>query len=291
MQPNRYGPFKFIPINQRPKQSLPGGARIAVWVAPNVESFALDERAPGFGPKIPDVRQFSTRDYGNRIGVYRLGETLKKFGIRGTVCLNSDVCDHFPQVVEHMLKLDWEIMGHNQTNSRLLNEVPAEKEREVVLHTVETIKKFIGKQPRGWLGSAMAETWNTLDYLAEAGIEWVGDWVNDDQPYLMDVKTRSGKQMVAMPYAGEINDLPVINIGKASANEFGDMIRAQFDTLYREGAESARVMCIALHPFVIAQPHRIGALDSALEYICRHSGVWLATGSEIVDNFLNDKPF
>ena len=107
----------------------------------------------------------------------------------------------------------------------------------------------------------------------------------------MDVKGKNGKQLVSIPYSGEINDLPVINIGKYSANDFADMVRAQFDVLYREGAASARVMCIALHPFVIAQPHRICALESALEYICRHQGVWLATGSEIVDNFLNDDPF
>ena len=236
MKPQRYGPLKFIPITERPKQSLPGGARIAVWVVPNVESFALDEKIPGGGSKVPDVRQFSSRDYGNRVGIYRLAETLTRFGIRGTVALNSDVCLYYPQVIEHMLKLDWEIMGHNQTNSRILNEIPAEKEREVVLHTVETITKAIGKKPRGWLGSAMAETWNTLDYLSEAGIEYICDWVNDDQPYLMDVKGKNGKQLVSIPYSGEINDLPVINIGKYSAHDFADMIRAQFDVLYREGA-------------------------------------------------------
>lgn len=286
MKPQKYGPFAFVPINKRPKQSLPNGKRLALWVVPNVESFALDEPIPGSGRKVPDVRQFSTRDYGNRIGIYRLAETLGKFGIRGTVALNSDVCDAFPEVIEFMVGLDWEMMGHNQTNSRILNEIPPETEKDVVKHVLDRIEKATGTRPRGWLGSAMAETWNTLDYLAEGGIDYCCDWVNDDQCYSMNVKTRSGKPMVSIPYSGEINDLPAINIGGASAEQFADMIRAQFDVLYREGAESARVMCIALHPFVIGQPHRIGALESALAYICKHDGVWLATGSEIVDNYL-----
>jgi allantoinase len=288
MKPQPYGPYRFIPITKRPKQSLPGGARIAVWVIPNIESFALDEKVPGGSPKVPDVRNFAVRDYGNRVGVFRLADTLTKFGIRGTVALNSDVCDRFPEVIEHTAALGWEFMGHNQSNSRLLNEIPPEQERDVVLAALARIEKAVGRRPRGWLGSGLTETWNTLDYLIEGGVEYICDWVNDDQPYLMEV---GGKRIVSIPYSIEINDLPVIATAKHTAFEFADMIRAQFDVLYREGAESARVMAIALHPFIIGQPHRIGALESALEYICRHSGVWLATGSEIVDNFLSDKPF
>lgn len=158
----------------------------------------------------------------------------------------------------------------------------------MIFGTLDRIEKAIGKRPRGWLGSGLIETWNTLDYLVEGGVDYVCDWVNDDQPYLMDV---GGKRLVSIPYSIEINDLPVILTGGHTAFEFRDMIRAQFDVLYREGAESARVMAICLHPFVIGQPHRIGALEEALAYICKHEGVWLATGSEIVDNFLADNPF
>lgn len=288
MKPQRYGPYRFLPITARPKQTLPGGAQIAVWVIPNIESFALDRPIPGGSPKVPDVRNFSVRDYGNRIGIFRLADALAKFGIRGTVALNSDVCEYFPEVIEHAARLGWEFMGHNQTNSQLLNEVPADEERGVILRTLERIEKAVGKRPRGWLGSGLTETWNTLDHLIEGGVDYVCDWVNDDQPYLMDV---GGKRLVAIPYSIEINDLPVIMTNKHSAQEFADMIRAQFDVLYREGAASARVMAIALHPFIIGQPHRIGALELALDHICRHDRVWLATGAEIVDNFLKDKPF
>ena len=126
-------------------------------------------------------------------------------------------------------------------------------------------------------------SWNTLDILAEAGCDYFCDFVNDDQPYLMDI---GGKQMVSIPYSSEINDLPAFLRNGRSAEQFETQIRRQFDVLYREGAQSGRVMAISVHPFLIGVPHRIGALDSALEYICGHDAVWRTTGSEIVDHYL-----
>jgi len=152
------------------------------------------------------------------------------------------------------------------------------------MDTFDRIERATGKRPRGWLSSGLQQSWHTLDYLIEAGATYVADWINDDQPYLMDV---GGKQIASIPYSGEINDLPQMMRMGRTADEFETMMRRQFDTLYRESAESGRVMAICLHPFVIGVPHRIGALDSALEYICGHDDVWLATGSEIIDHYLN----
>jgi peptidoglycan/xylan/chitin deacetylase (PgdA/CDA1 family) len=148
---------------------------------------------------------------------------------------------------------------------------------------VAKIEQITGSKPRGWLGSGLQETWNTLDYLAASGIDYVCDWVNDDQPYLMDV---GAGRMVSLPYSTEINDLPAFHRFFRSVEDFEAMIRRQFDTLYREGAESGRVMAIALHPFVIGMPHRIWALESGLDYIAGHDDVWFATGREIVDHYL-----
>jgi allantoinase len=149
--------------------------------------------------------------------------------------------------------------------------------------TIDRIEMASGKRPVGWLGAGLAETWNTLDYLAGAGIRYVCDWVNDDQPYLFEI---GNPPLVSLPYSVQTNDVPAYFEMKVSVPEFEAVLRRQFDTLYREGETIPRVMAIADHPFVTGQPHRIGALDAALEYICSHGGVWRATGWEIVQHLL-----
>lgn len=288
MKPQRYGPFPYSPINERPKIEWPGDAQLAVWIIPNVEFFPLDEAIPPNGPtSIPDVPQWAVRDYGARVGIFRIMEVLAKHNVRGTVTLNSEVCAAYPQIVEAAKSLDWEFMGHNQSNARLLNTIPPETEKDVIADVFDTIEQATGTRPRGWLGSGLRETWNTLDHLIDAGCEYVADWVNDDQPYVMDV---DGRQIASIPYTLELNDIPAFERRNLTPDQFDQMIRRQFDTLYREGAESGRVMAIAIHPFLIGLPHRIGCLDSALEYICGHDKVWLATGSEIVTHYLNNTP-
>ncbi len=284
MEPQRYGPFPYTPINRRPKITWPNGARVALWVVPNIETFPLNEPVPGGTGMAPDIINWAPRDYGARVGVFRIMDVLTKHGIRGTVTLNSEVCDDYPEIIEDAVALDWEFMGHNQSNSRYLHLMEPDEEHKVVMDTFDRIERATGKRPRGWLSSGLQQSWHTLDYLIEAGATYVADWINDDQPYLMDV---GGKQIASIPYSGEINDLPQMMRMGRTADEFETMMRRQFDTLYRESAESGRVMAICLHPFVIGVPHRIGALDSALEYICGHDDVWLATGSEIIDHYLN----
>lgn len=283
MEPSRYGPFAYTPITRRPKIKWPNGARLALWVAPNIEFFPLNEAIPMSYGGVPDVLGWSVRDYGARVGVFRVMDVLSRHGIRGTVCLNSEVCDEYPQIVEDAMKLDWEFMGHGESNARYVDSMPPEEERRAIFSTFDRIEGFTGKRPRGWLSPGVRMTWNTLDFLVEAGCEYFCDFVNDDQPYLMDI---GGKQMVSIPYSSEINDLPAFLRENRTAEEFETKIKRQFDVLYREGAESGRVMAISLHPFLIGVPHRIGALDSALEYICSHDDVWLATGSEIMDHYL-----
>ena len=290
MTPNRTGPFKYIPIHKRPKLDWPNGARVALWVNPNVEFFGLDDVMPGNlnervareHARIPNVRNWSLRDYGNRVGVWRLMEVLKRFGVRASAATNSEVCDQHPEVIEAMLERGWEIIGHNQTNALRLNEMAPEKEREAIHATCERIARASGKRPFGWLGAGLAETWNTLDYLSEAGIRYVCDWANDDQPYTMDAGT---PKMVSLPYTVQTNDVPAYFDMKVSVPEFEQMLRRQFDVLYRESEHSGRVMAVAVHPFLTGTPHRIVALERALEHICSHSSVWLATGEEIVRHY------
>lgn len=282
MKPRRYGPFPYSPIIDRPKVRWPNGARLALWVIPNIEFFSLDEQVPaaaGGGGKTPDVPTWAVRDYGNRVGVFRLMEVMSRYNVRGTVALNSELCAEHPRIIEECIRLDWELMGHNESNTRRLNAVPADEEGAIVRRTVDTIEKASGRKVRGWLSSGLSETWNSLDHLVDCGVEYIADWVNDDQPY--EMKLDDGRTIMSIPYSTELNDKPAFDQKHRTAEEFDTMIRRQFDVLWREGGDQARAMGIALHPYIIGMPHRIGALDSALEYICSHEGVWLATGSEI----------
>ena len=287
MNPSRYGPFPYTPITRRPKIVWPNGARVALWVIPNIEFFPLNERMPdspgGSGGLIPDVIAWSMRDYGNRVGIYRLMEVMQRYRVRGTVALNSEICDEHPEIIDEAKRLGWELMGHNQSNVRRLNTLPQGTEREVVRATLDRISAAAGRKVAGWMGSALQETWNTLDYLAEYGCKYVADWVNDEQPYLMNV---GGKRLCSIPYSTEINDKVALEYHHLTPEEFELMIRRQFDVLHREGERSGRVMAIAIHPYLMGVAHRIDAFDSALKYVTSRPGVWLATGEEIVEHYV-----
>jgi len=287
MKPRPYGPFSYSPIIRRPKLTWPGGARVALWVIPNVEFFSLEERPAGYGSvaKIPDVVMWSERDYGNRVGIWRLMEVLDRYSIRASVALNSLLGDYHPVIIEEGNKRKWEWMGHNESNTRRLNEAPPGEETQIVRRTFATIERTTGMRPKGWLSSGLQETWDSLDLLAAEGCRYVCDWCNDDQPYMMYLD--GGCRLVSVPYPQQTNDKPAYERMCVSPSEFCDMICRTFDVLYREGADSGRVLSIALHPYISGVPHRIGALDAALEYICRHAGVWRTTGAEIAEFYLS----
>ena len=287
MKPAPYGPFPYSPIIRRPPLTWPDGAHVAFWVVPNIEFFSLEEKVPagsgGTGTPVPDIPSWSARDYGNRVGVFRLMQVLERHGIRATVALNSDLCAQHPAIIEEGNKRKWEWMGHCESNTRRLNEAKPGEEPRIIKNTFAAIEKGAGARPRGWLGSGLQETWDTLDLLAAEGCDYVCDWTNDDQPYIMTLG--EGRSLVSVPYSHEINDKPAFERFHRTADEFREMICRQFDVLYREGAESGRVMAIAIHPYLTGVPHRIDAFDAALGYICRHERVWKTTGTEIARHY------
>ena len=176
-------------------------------------------------------------------------------------------------------------MGHNESNTRRLNEArPGRGGADRPQHVCDHRAAHRQAAPKGWLSSGLQETWDTLDHLVDNGCEYVADWCNDDQPYQMTLD--DGRTIVSMPYTQQLNDKSAIERRFVSADGFSQMICDQFDVLYKEGAKSGRVMAIALHPYLIGVPHRIGAFDAALKYICKHKKVWKATGSEIASHYL-----
>jgi peptidoglycan/xylan/chitin deacetylase (PgdA/CDA1 family) len=288
MQPQSYGPYPYSAIIDRPPLRWPDGAHVALVVVPNIEFFPLDVRVPGGMPTVPDTSAWGRRDYGNRVGVFRMMEAMARFGIRGTVALNSMVCDFCPRVVERCLELDWELMGHGETNAvRLSEQGSDEAAAACIRRTLDRIAAFSGKRPVGWLGPGRQQTWNTLDVLAREGVRYTFDWDNDDQPVAMSV---GASTILSLPYGAGVSDLQAFNQQHFAADDFERMIRDAFDVLYREARDSGsgRVVGISLHPFIVGVPHRIGALIRGLEHICSHEGVWRATGTEICDWFMSN---
>lgn len=284
--------FAYIPMPRRPVLDLPNGARIAVWVIPNVEYFPFDMPSTPINPActhlIPDVLNFSWRDYGTRVGIWRIMDTLDEVGIRGTAATNALVCDYFPEFVEEAMKREWEFMGHGLTNARHLGGLNEQDERETIGRSVEILTKSTGKPPRGWLSPALAETMRTPDLLKEAGLEYVCDWVNDDQPYYM--KTKHGP-LISMPYTIELNDIQIFLRGGYTPEQYYTMLMDQFEVLYEEAAKTARIMSISVHPFIMGVPYRNKYLRRALQEIASAKNVWLATGSEIAAWFKEILPW
>ncbi len=274
--------YAYSPLPERPPIRWPNGARVAFWIIPNIEYFRFDKgfarSAPG--TLMPDVAGFSLRDYGPRVGIWRMMDQFDKYGIRATVALNAEVCRFHPQIIRAGMARNWEWMGHGLTNSEPLPGMDEQQERATIRNVVETIAEHTGKPPRGWLGPGLGETYRTPELLAEAGVEYVCDWTADDQPFPMRVKTG---RLISVPYSQELNDIPAFLIRSYLPEQFCQTICDQFDVLYEEGEQSGRVMAIALHPYLSGHPFRSKWLDRALTYITGHKEVWLATGGEIAD--------
>jgi peptidoglycan/xylan/chitin deacetylase (PgdA/CDA1 family) len=253
-------------------------------ICPNIEYFHIDKQLPSGPTKhLPDLQAYCLRDYGSRIGVFRVMDVLDKHGIRATVMLNGEVCERHPDILEEGIKRNWEWCGHGMTNNIRMSDYPADQERDVIREVKEKITAAVGIAPRGWLGPAHSETFNTPDHLAVEGFEYVCDWGFDDQPVPMRVK--SGR-LLALPYQQGLSDMIYMSHNH-TPDQYLKMVQDQFDVLYRESKTNGRVMTLSLHPYISGLPFRIKALDKVLEYIRSHEDVWLATGAEIADAYYN----
>jgi allantoinase len=274
-------------ITERKPFRWPGDNTMAVWFAPNVEVWQYDSPfGVGITPNptnhVPDVFNYAWREYGMRVGLWRIADVFDDAGVRATVALNAQVCEVFPKAVDEMKRRFWEFMGHGTTNSTTLAGFDPNQERVAISGILKTIEQATGTRPRGWLGSGLVETYDTLDILAAEGVIYCGDWNNDDQPYPMKVK--AGK-MFAIPYCNEINDISLyIRKGYTGEQYFRSVID-QFDALYADSRKQPRVMGMPLHPMISGQPLRIKYLARAIAHMKERQGVWFATGSEIIDAY------
>lgn len=280
--------YPYLPSIARPKISWPGGARLAVWVAPNIEHYEYDPppspvRSPTPRPA-PDINWLTLRDYGNRAGVWRMIEVMDRYGVRGSVSLNVGVCDHYPEIIEACVKRGWELFSHGVYNTRYLYGMDTDQERELIEDVKATIYRASGQPLSGWLSPALSNTVDTMDLLADAGVLYTCDLMHDDQP--LPVKVKSDHRLISMPYSLEVNDYTCLALKRMTPRRYTETIKAQFDQLWEEGADNPQVMCLPLHPWLIGLPHRLREFDEALRYITRRDKVWLATGREIAQWYL-----
>ena len=276
--------FPYSAIVDRPRWRLPRGARIAVWVVVSVEEWDIEKpmartalTPPQGVVAIPDVPNWAWHEYGMRVGFWRLLEALGKRRIRATAAVNANVCRSYERVARAMSEAGWELAGHGVIQASL-HVIP--DQRAAIRTTMELLRDFTGKKAKGWLGPGLAETWETIDLLAEEGFEYVADWVCDDQPF--EIRTRAGA-LVSVPYTLELGDLPSMVVQHLPAREWARRVCDQFDRLYVEGTRQPRVMGLGVHAYISGAPHRIAQLEAILDHMRKKKGVWFATGEEIHD--------
>ncbi len=290
--------YDFVPMSERRPLKWPGDQRLAILLTINFEYW--DKTQPTDKPYYPggpgivggnlpgnvyDNANYTWREYGQRVGVWRMFDVFDAEGVPASCTMNAKMALERPQVIEAALARNWEIVAHNYVQDELLTDYMFDEaaERDVIRSTLSVYEQAVGRKARGWLSSSLRSTLNTIDILAEEGLTFVTDLLNDDQPYL--VQTRSGTPMVSIPYTSEVNDFSFLRQGLTVESGFG-MFKEQFDWLYAESAQSGRFMNIGLHPHVIGQPFRIRALRDFIRYVKQFDGVWFPKREEIADWYL-----
>ncbi|WP_429911316.1 polysaccharide deacetylase family protein [Glycocaulis sp.] len=279
--------YDYWPYRDRPKIEWPGGKKLAFWIAPNIEFYEFNPPAnpkrPGWPRPAPDVVGYSQRDWGNRVGHWRLMELMDKYALRGSVSLNVALCQHHPEIIEACAARDWEFFSHGIYNTRYSYEMDEAQERAVIEDSIRTVQEATGQRIRGYLAPALTHTPRTMDLIAEYDFWYTCDLFQDDQP--QPLKTRSGK-LVSMPYSLEVNDVITYGALAMTPTRYADVLKRHFDQLLAEGTQSGTVMCIPLHAYLVAQAHRIGPFEDALAHITAHKDeVWFATAAEIAGHF------
>lgn len=273
------------PSSERPRWRWPGGAVLASWIAPNLEFYEYRPQRYPFRDQFariahPDVMQWGFRDYGNRVALWRMADVLAEYPIGVTASTNLCIFEHFPEVAALVRERGWEVMSHGLYNTHYLGTMSVDQERAFHAESAEIVRRHTGQTLQGLLGPCVTNSPHTLDLMTQAGLLYHADWTHDDVPVPM--KTGHGL-LWSVPYHYEINDAPLLE-GHFNADDLVQVACDQFDRLYRDAEASgeALVYCWPLHPYLIGQPHAVGALRRVLEHICARGKVWHATAAEIV---------
>jgi peptidoglycan/xylan/chitin deacetylase (PgdA/CDA1 family) len=282
--------LRYSAIVDRPPLMLPDKARVVVWPVVNVEVWDIGRPMPRQvlppptgATLLPDVPHWGWHEYGMRVGFWRMKAVLDELKIVPSLSVNARVCLDYPRVAKAARDSGWEFMGHSY------DQRPTHTEPDpvgMIRQSVKVIREFTGKPPLGWMGPGLTETLDTPEHLAAAGIRYIADWVIDDEP--CTIRTRGG-ELVTLPYSLELNDIAMMVVQHHAAGEFVTRSMDYFERVYREGRERAKIMAIAVHPYISGVPHRIKYFESVLRRLRKQKGVLFWNGAQILDWYLKTR--
>ncbi len=264
----------------------PGGNKLALWVNVGLQFFPLNQEGKPFPPPggmttaYPDLRHYTLRDYGNRVGIYRFLKAFDKYGIKASFAINSRLAERYPYLVNKIVERGDEMLCHGwDMDTPHYGGMDRDEEAGIIAKSLEVLRSATGKPVIGWISPGKSQSFNTPELLVENGIEYMCDWINDDMPF--QFRTQAG-EITAMPLSTELEDRFILLNNLHSESEYADQIVDAFDYLYAEAdQQGGRMLALNVHPWMLGQPHRIGKLEQVLEYVTKHDGVWSASAADI----------
>jgi allantoinase len=274
--------FPWSAIHERKSIAWSGRKSVAIWICVSLEWFPIEPsdtpfRAPGhMQTAYPDYRHYTAREYGTRVGFYRLLDAFEKAGVKASIATNSAIAERYPSLITDVMAAGHEIIAHStDMNGTIASGLPLEEERALIATSLDTLERVTGKRPTGWLSIARSQSWNTPDLLKDAGIRYCCDWVNDELPF------RFNNGLINLPLNHELSDRQIITTQQQSAHSYAESMRDAFDWLAGENA--ARILPLHITPYIIALPYRIAAFEALLRDLASRAEAWVATGGEILD--------
>jgi allantoinase len=280
--------FAYSPITTRPAFTWPGGKKLALWLAVNIEHYEFLPPGNGGWPRLgtaPDVKNYSHRDYSPRVGIWRMFDALDQYGITGSASMNLRVLKFFPKITEALVKRDWAIMSHGLVNTSNIHGMTEEQERAFWDETTALVKEYAGRDLKGMLTPGLSSNDRTPELMVEYGLNYLADPVNDDQPVPM--KVEGGGNLVAVPYTYDLNTGVQLN-GRWWPSHYAKAVKYQFDQLIADAQTAPRIMCISTHPFLLGSAAGIKYLEEILRYVTGHEDVWYTTGDEIAQYYIDN---
>lgn len=276
--------YAWSSIFSRKPVAWPGNASVAVWVCISLEWFPITPedkpfRAPGhMQTPYPDYRHYTAREYGTRIGLYRLLDACTKAGVRVSVAANGAIADRYPQVIRDIVADGHEIIAHStDMNGTIATGLSIERERALIAQSIASLERLTGKRPEGWLSIARSQSWNTPELLKEAGLQYTCDWVNDELPW------RFNNGLINLPLNHELSDRQIITVQQQSADSYVQQLHDAFDWLAAEAMSyGGRLLPMHITPYIMALPYRIAAFEELIQSLAARPEAWFAPGNEIV---------
>jgi allantoinase len=293
--------YDYVPLPKRQPFQWPGGNRVALVITFNLETWDLikDTDQPYYagGPallpnqlagRIPDYPNYSWREYGQRVGIWRLFDLFDELGVAASCTANAVTFERRAAMTDACMERGWELLAHNYEQGELLTDFHdnIDVERDIIRRTIAMYEKHVGKRPTGWLSSSLRGTLHTPAILAEEGFSFYCDIMNDDQPY--EIRTEKGP-IIAVPYSNVINDFTIVTRNMRTTDEYRDLLIEELSVLYSEGDRHARIMNVGLHPHVSGRAHMVRAIREFVEYAKGLDGIWWPTREEIADFYIGLK--